>query len=46
MLSMAASFAIPLSLGAADWVLATQAVALTGVAAFILTRPEGPDAAP
>ena len=43
MVSILASFAIPLWLGAAPWVLATQAAALIGVAAFILTRPEGPD---
>ena len=42
MLSILASFAIPLTLGAASWVMATQAAALIGVAAFILTRPEGP----
>ena len=42
MVSILASFAIPLSLGAAAWVLAVQAGALTAVAAFILTRPDGP----
>jgi uncharacterized membrane protein YbaN (DUF454 family) len=42
MLSIMASFAIPLSLGAPPWVLATQAAALIGVSIFILTRPEGP----
>ncbi|MGF1658288.1 MAG: YbaN family protein [Rubrimonas sp.] len=42
MLSILASFAIPLALGAAAWVLAVQAGALAAVAVFILTRPEGP----
>ncbi len=46
MLSIAASFAIPLSLGAAGWVLAVQAGALAAVSAFILTRPEGGEGAP
>ncbi len=40
--SMAVSFGIPLALGAATWVLAAQAVALTGAATFILTRPSAP----
>lgn len=41
-LSMAVSLAIPLSLGAAWWVLAVQAVALAGAATFVLTRPSAP----
>jgi uncharacterized membrane protein YbaN (DUF454 family) len=40
--SMAVSLAIPLALGAAWYVLAMQAAALTGAAAFVLTRPSPP----
>lgn len=36
------SFSLPLALGAPLWVLGVQAVALTAVTIFILTRPEGP----
>jgi len=42
LVAIALSFAIPLALGAALWVVAVQAVALGAVAAFILTRPGGP----
>lgn len=41
MLSILASFAIPLALGAPGWVLAIQLVALACVSVFILTRPDG-----
>lgn len=40
------SFALPALLGAAPWVMATQAAALAGVALFILTRPDGPAETP
>jgi uncharacterized membrane protein YbaN (DUF454 family) len=39
-ISIAISFAIPLSLGAAEWVLAIQALALCSVSVFIWSRPE------
>ena len=45
MASMGASLAIPLALGAPLWIAGAQAVALTCVAAFVLTRPEGPGGA-
>lgn len=41
LLSMGLSMAIPALLGAPIWVSGVQALALAGVAAFILTRPEG-----
>ena len=41
-----ASFLIPFLLGSAPWVMATQACALVAVAAFILTRPDGPAETP
>lgn len=40
--SMAVSMALPLTLGAKLWVIGAQAAALTGVAAFILSRPSAP----
>ncbi len=42
-LALAATFGISLALGVAPWVLVTQAVVLTVVAVFILTRPHGPE---
>jgi uncharacterized protein len=39
--SLALAFGLSLALGAPDWVLAAQALALAGVAAFIWTRPDG-----
>ncbi len=41
LIAIVLSFTIPLALGAAAWVLGVQAVALTVVTAFILTRPGG-----
>ncbi len=41
-LAIALTFAISWLVGAAPWVLGVQAVVLTGVAAIIVTRPEGP----
>lgn len=41
MLSIAASFGISVALGVPGWALAVQAVALTAVTVFILTRPSG-----
>jgi uncharacterized membrane protein YbaN (DUF454 family) len=40
--TIVASFALPALLGAAPWVMATQAAVLLGVSLFILTRPDGP----
>jgi len=41
-LVMAATFGISLALGVGPWILITQAVVLSAVAVFILTRPDGP----
>jgi uncharacterized membrane protein YbaN (DUF454 family) len=41
-LAMALSMAPTVILGAPVWVMATQAVALTAVAAFLITRPAPP----
>ena len=40
--AMALSFGLTAALGVALWALAAQAAALTGAAAFVLTRPDGP----
>jgi uncharacterized membrane protein YbaN (DUF454 family) len=42
MLAIGLSVALAAGIGAAPWVLGLQALALGGVSAFILTRPEGP----
>ncbi len=42
MAALAASFGISLAVGVAAWALALQAAALSLVALFILTRPDGP----
>ena len=39
---MAATFALSVFLEVAPWILITQAVVLSAVAVFILTRPDGP----
>ncbi len=41
-LAMAAAVALALGLGAPAWVVLVQIVVLVPVAAFIVTRPEGP----
>lgn len=42
MLSICATFGISLALGVKPHVLIIQAIALAGVTAFILSRPDGP----
>ena len=42
MAAMAVSLLITWALGAAEWILALQALVLVTVAAFILSRPNGP----
>jgi len=42
MVAIGLSFALAVGLGLPVWALAIQALALGGVSAFILTRPEGP----
>ena len=41
---MVATFALSVALGVALWLLLVQAAVLTVVTAFILSRPDGPDA--
>ena len=42
LVAMAAALAVTYLAGAPIWVVALQAIVLAGVAAFILTRPDGP----